>query len=328
MHVTICRLTLIDTGAVLILAVLAFIWWRRRRGATYADIVRFRKHTSSVILEQDDEGNVAVTPIHRNDRYSVHTSEPESLKNASPPPPMAETSQHRGSVVENNLWKSANPPLPSPEEKAWPLPLPDKPPALAVKKSSPTLDEAPRYQLSRSKNGGGLVRQKTNGTSTSDDDEKLKGPDSPEDSQGGGRWSWTNSQAPSTPRAEAPNARASLTSLTSRRFSNLMRNHSREREEKLKGASVPKPLLKNHATTPVLAPPNVGRKVSKKSRRPGHGRVGSLSMIFKPGGSGNNSPQASSPVSPEAKFEDSRMSDSTATTISPVIETATQYRLR
>lgn len=261
-------------------------------------------------------------PVYRNNTYSVHRSPADALRNVSEPPEMTtlappavtvpETSPHRGSVTESTLWKSANPPLPSPEERGWPL----TDTATAVIANQP-----PRYELSRSKSGTGLVCKKTADATSSGDNTPTA--NSPVESHRGGRWSWTNSQAPSTPRAAAPNARASLTSLTSRHFANLMRGHATPKEDTSKGTGAPKTALKNHATTPVLAPPRVGRKMSQKSKLGHQPRVGNLSMISKPLGPAINSPdEAHSPIS--TKEDTSRESSSTAA-ISPVIETRPQH---
>lgn len=72
------------------------------------------------------------------------------------------------------------------------------------------------------------------------------------------RWSWTNSQAPSTPRIAPPNTRQSLTGLSVRSVTSWFRgqdgedrpqsqqSHRRQRSNPL--------LLKNQARRPVLAP--------------------------------------------------------------------------
>ncbi|USW50058.1 hypothetical protein Slin15195_G033770 [Septoria linicola] len=334
-------------GAVLILLLLGFVFWRRRRGASYSDIVRCRKHTSSVVLEQGGgDGKVIARPIYHEEHYAKNASQPDVLRNMSEPPPMGmnETS-HRGSVVEANLWKSANPPLPSPEEPgAWPLA--DSSPTLIsdspASASSPSRQlyrdraQPPRYELSRSNTGLSLVRQQTDGM-TSEDEDKLKSPHSPINTRGG-RWSWTNSQAPSTPRAEVPNKRSSLTSFTWRNVPNWMSSRQnqldkeaaaaaeKEKEKVKLGTAKSVPMLKNHAVRPILAPPPaVARKVSGRKAKKPHRRVGSLSMIFKPTGSGASSPR--SPVSPATLEEGHRLSTSTAT-VSPVVEMNPQSRWR
>ncbi|CAK4032101.1 Hypothetical predicted protein [Lecanosticta acicola] len=108
------------------------------------------------------------------------------------------------------------------------------------------------------------------------------------------RWSWTNSQAPSTPRIAAPNRRSSLASTRIRNVASWVRNQGRPSDEaKIVKGKKSKPLLKNQAVKPVLAPQAESHvKRSKSSGK--HRRVGSLSMIFKP-----NSPLgAPGPLSP------------------------------
>lgn len=100
-----------------------------------------------------------------------------------------------------------------------------------------------------------------------------KGLSSPLDSPDA-RWSWTNSQAPSTPRIAPPNTRPSLTGRSVRSVTSWfrgqesedrppsVRSHRRKRSNPL--------LLKNQALRPVLAPrPAVKRPVTALSNKSG-----------------------------------------------------------
>lgn len=94
------------------------------------------------------------------------------------------------------------------------------------------------------------------------------------------RWSWTNSQAPSTPRITAP-TRTSLTSLRLGSVSSWVKSQKYYTEDQRREAhkrSLSRPHLKNQAIRPVLAPPPISKRLTKKGR---HARIGSLSSIFR-----------------------------------------------
>lgn len=92
-----------------------------------------------------------------------------------------------------------------------------------------------------------------------------------------GRWSWTNSQAPSTPRIVAPNGRTSLTGRSVRSFRSWFsaqedqdrpdsqQSHQRKRSNPM--------LLKNQAHQPVLAPRRPAGARSTSSLRMKAGRL-------------------------------------------------------
>lgn len=98
-----------------------------------------------------------------------------------------------------------------------------------------------------------------------------KGLSSPLDSPGA-RWSWTNSQAPSTPRIAPPNTRPSLTGRSIRSVASWFSGHefedrpSSQRSHRRKRSN---PLLwKNQAHRPILAPrPSVKRPASSLGSR-------------------------------------------------------------
>lgn len=113
------------------------------------------------------------------------------------------------------------------------------------------------------------------------------------------RWSWTNSQAPSTPRIKPP-TRTSLTSLrlgSVAAWVKLQRYDEDEQQRQAHKRGLSRPLLKNQAIRPVLAPAPPSKKLSKKSK---HGRVGSLSSIFKP----NPNSLIPQPLSPRLEEQD------------------------
>jgi len=128
------------------------------------------------------------------------------------------------------------------------------------------------------------------------------------------RWSWTNSQAPTTPRMYAPNHRTSSVS-TGSRFRSIKswvrgQNERIEEEQRPDTSSNPnKPVLKNQASMPVLAPP-VPTKPSKKGMR--NAQRSSISSLFR----AHPGTKALTPLSPKLEGQPIEMrerSDGTAT---------------
>ncbi|KAM3422638.1 hypothetical protein BST61_g126 [Cercospora zeina] len=329
-----------SVGAVAILAILVYILWRKRRGASFADIVRFRKPSEDVVVEKGNN-NGAVLPIYRQDRFSVRTDQPDMLKSV-PDAPFAAASARsdRGSVVEPTLWKSANPPMPSPVEEqkiesveetkdssAWPLGdrsptlVNDSPTSDAVHHTLPSRDRAqpPRFELRRSGSSLGLAPPAHNPVySTSDNNDRIRTADTVATSSApkAKRWSRTNvSRNSSVNSRKNPASLAKARNLTNwaTRQDKGARQHQQHSQGTIHTATsttvTKAPPLKNHAVKPILAPPPSAAKraaAQKKSSpsRPNierHHRVGSLSMIFKPVSS--DSSKDGSPKSPKSPVE-------------------------
>lgn len=198
-----------------------------------------------------------------------------------------------------NQWKVANPPTPTrvghPLSQvvtaAEPPPPPIKAPEMARK---PTTDSSERIRINTNVSESDLSKPwptiSTEEVAPSPEPHRTDThpassahrPKTPH--QDDSRWSWTNSQAPSTPRVRtrSPSRRASKSSMGS--LSKFRRMHSRVRsqsehasskipEERTSRATSKPPLppLKNKASKPTLAPlaaPPPSRRLSKKSGPP------------------------------------------------------------
>lgn len=107
------------------------------------------------------------------------------------------------------------------------------------------------------------------------------------------RWSWTNSQAPPTPRMYAPSLRSSISSMSKfRTIRSWVRGQSEQQridEERPPSSSAGKKkamLLKNQASVPVLAPPPVAAKRREERRvgmpvQPRESVASSVASIFR-----------------------------------------------
>ncbi|KAK3067395.1 hypothetical protein LTR53_015762 [Teratosphaeriaceae sp. CCFEE 6253] len=110
------RLTQI-TGGVIVVALLLYALRRRRRGATFSEIVRLRPHDpSSITLSpKPQDGRLTALPIHREWRISVHSSRqdclsPKAAKRSAPVPPAIAQRFHSQNPYVKDLWRTAHPP--------------------------------------------------------------------------------------------------------------------------------------------------------------------------------------------------------------------------
>ncbi len=253
---------------------------RRQRGATYAEIVRFRRRSSTVVLGSRNDDRLTALPIYRESRYSVRSSKYGSNPSVSrqgnrPPavPPVVAQRFHSQNPWVQDAWKTANPPSPlgrkHPLSQVTPIPADITPPEMARVYSRHASQED--FKPFSDRNAGPVgpsvtVRRK----STSEVAEESSNDGSPENPQT--RWSWTNSQAPPTPRIHAaPSLVSSRSSVP--RFRKVKswvqhqsaRTAARMEHESRSGDRLPDlPTLKNKASKPNLAP-KLTRKLSKKS---------------------------------------------------------------
>ncbi|KAF7186047.1 hypothetical protein HII31_12574 [Pseudocercospora fuligena] len=295
-----------SVGGVLILAIIFYIFWRRRKGASFSQIARFKSPSNSTILSPPaGNDNMTTLPIYRNDRFSVRSSRHDSVTNmansAAGRPPAAQRSPLSGPEA----WKSSHPPkVGSPEalqafneahrQLSPPLSQPQQAHLSPQEWSSATMMDLPVMKESNMQNPGlGLfARHSTDLSGASDNEWPLKGEgDSPEETQNPDRWSWSNSNAPPTPRIVPPNARASLQSYPGGASLAAWLRNQREDPPVESAGNGNKPLLKNQATQPPVLSPEVP---ARKSSRKQHGRKGShgggLTGMFKPNSNKNQPP--------------------------------------
>lgn len=243
-----------------------------------SEIVRFRHHPpSTIILTPTTPPDMRLTalPILREYRYSVrssmHASQasvPKTPKQTAPVPSGIAKRFHQQNPYIKNDWKSTNAPLTprTPPTKAQTF-LNDaspSPPKVDVQLPEPTL-------ISRRQSRNRLRKQNSTATlkksmsitiqpssPTFKEDDLFSPPDSPSSQRAlGERWSWTNSNAPPTPR-HAPSLRSSISSISRmRHFKTWVRGKSERIPEETRpvtSATTKRFVLKNQATKPNLAP--------------------------------------------------------------------------
>ena len=223
-------------------------------------------------------------PIYRESRFSVRSSKigstlslSKTARRPSGVPPLVADRFHKQNPWVQNMWKTSNPPTPT--RKAHPL-------SQAVVPPDPEELERPEMARVYSSNSG-----KSAFTDHSMEDLQKPGPaisvrpataveDSPlaetvspaPKARDEDRWSWTNSQAPPTPRMYAASHRSSLSSLPKfRTIKSWVRSQTERQSTSINAQgpptrAAPMPMLMNKASKPNLAP-RPTRKLSKKSVR-------------------------------------------------------------
>ncbi|KAK3067168.1 hypothetical protein LTR53_016119 [Teratosphaeriaceae sp. CCFEE 6253] len=267
-------------GGVVVLALLLYALRRRRRGATFSEIVRLRPHDpSSITLSpKPQDGRLTALPIHREWRISVHSSRqdclsPKAAKRPAPVPPAIAQRFHSQNPYVKDLWRTAHPP----SVPASPLPGARSHPSVDVV----TVKEPEMAHIDPSRLSANSHMSQTSGDwkpgLLSVTERSLSvveacpptPPDSPHSQQQlQDRWSWTNSQAPATPRMYAQSLRSSISSMP--RFRNIrswVRGQASRIDEERPALALAlearRPILKNKASLPKLAPPPIQRKLSK-----------------------------------------------------------------
>ncbi|KAF2767740.1 hypothetical protein EJ03DRAFT_142502 [Teratosphaeria nubilosa] len=295
-------------AGTLFMAMLLCILLRRRRGARGSRILAFCPSSSSTIifkpLKQADR--LTALPIRHETRYSVHSSVHNSqasvakwYKSSVPIPPEVAKRCHEQSPWVKSAWMTRSA---APQQPAVPTRERDADTSFLMDASPPRRDSRlPTLEIARTDDsigstsspiryalGGGprgmrvLLREPSArlAREAGDFGSMPASPGSRQDMQN--RWSWTNSNAPPTPRY-APSLRSSMSSLPRFRTikswvlgqsARVIPEHPPERPGT--SASTRIPLLKNQASIPSLAPLAVCTNFT------GHGRVGSISSIFQP----------------------------------------------
>lgn len=251
---------LIALGGTFVVALLLYALYRRRSRL-------FHRPPSTVNLsEAPHDDRFSSFPIYQHLRYSVHSSKhgstatPSLRERDAPLPPLPPTVAERllkKKAYVKDTWGASDSPLPrasSDQElesffnPATPTLQPRQPEMAHVASHSP-----PRF-------GSGRIRSRAADLSNREagsDKLRILEPDA---TTGVDRWSWTNSQAPATPRMYAPTLASSGRSLprfrtvvnwvrhqSERSWSELDANEAQSNREK-------SGLFKNQASKPNLAP--------------------------------------------------------------------------
>ena len=280
---------------------LLYTLWRRRQGHTYSEIMHFRRHSGTIIMGKASHERLTALPIYHETRYSVRSSKHGSSASlgkhvrrpSEVPPAVAQRFYAQNPWIHDIRGPNVDPPTPI--QAQHPLsqvttaevPRPKAPEMVRVYTSHGMREETAR-QKSEAKPGPSIsVRPVSKQTEDNEDVESEDAfKEDPRD-----RWSWTNSQAPPTPRY-ASSMHSSPSSLP--RFRNVkswVRQQSLRPTARLddeRGAI----LLKNKASKPNLAPKPT-RKLSKISHdRSSHEPAGDLII--------QSNVDLSGPVRPEA----------------------------
>ena len=245
----------------------------------------------TITMTPSENRSLTALPIHHELRYSVRSSRYGSTlslgrtmrqRQAGVPSPLAERFQKQHPWVQD-AWKTANPPTPvrakhSSSQFALPNTRPLKQPDMAHVSSSGSMHRliSPTSPDTTAKTALTISTE----LSSPVEDEVMSHPCSPEvDKDGPDRWSWTNSQAPPTPRVYPSSLRSSQHSLPRfRTLTSWVRSQTDYRKERIDEEQAPPPSRTRIPTlTTVLAPRPVSRKLSKK-----HKRSSTHTTVFKP----------------------------------------------
>ena len=277
-------LLITKSASTLILALLIYTLWRRRRGASYSEIVQFTRHSGTI--NSSREGRLTALPIYREKRYSVRSSRlgstlsfGRSTNRPSGIPQDVYRRFHKQNPWVQSTWQTEGSPR-SPRDPrtttqvtampSSPLTQPEMTHVRSSHHQKSGLTQFPSNEASKS----GLTISIREAPHPRNEGEPTR--DLPETPQDQDRWSWTNSQAPPTPKKYAPSLHSSLSSLPRHKRvkswvrGQAERNSARqadriEEERVLPSRTSAVPPLKSKAPKPTVAQKPV-RKLSKRSR--------------------------------------------------------------
>ncbi|KAK3701195.1 hypothetical protein LTR37_015574 [Vermiconidia calcicola] len=275
-------------GGTVLLLLLFYMLWRRRKGATYSQIVCFRPRSpSTVLLTPRPDERLTALPIYHESRFSIRSSRigstfslNKAMKRPSGVPANVAVQFHNQHPWVQSTWKTPNLPTPTGEQH----PLAQcmtrssselKPPEMARVYSSHGLKDGMKGQSTEHITKSGVAVEVRPASPAEGRATTALNSANPLQNQQE-RWSWTNSQAPPTPRMYAPSWRSSLSSQARFiRVKSWVRNQAERQNTRIDEESArppsrrtPLPAFKNKASKPTLAPrPTTTRKQSKSSAR-------------------------------------------------------------
>ena len=315
----------IPLGSTFVLALLIYAIYRRRRGATFAQIllVPAKPPGTPQLTPTPMRQTFAKHPIYRDLQFSIRSSRHASTS-SWPPRVRTNTSGPTGRQKHKRIesgWKDPKLLPATPREDvdrthrstfffdASPVTKPRVPEKARV-------SVRPLSQLSQRSSVTKLASVADTCISTDRTSRAMSPLDSPpmvDDVDN--RWSWTNSQAPSTPRVRPASRRYSYASKSSAPRMRSVVSWARGQGERIRIDEEAPPLLPTKepmpVSTPILqavpknkrafkdaAPPNLSGKSPNKSKgaAKGHQRItsslGSLGAFFKPAKSTGNLPSS------------------------------------
>ena len=318
-----------NSGSTFVFALLIYVIYKRRRGATYAQILHVPPKAPGTpqLTPTPMRQTFAKHPIYRDLQYSIRSSRHASTMSWPPRVPTntsAPTGRPKHKRIESG-WKDPNLPPATPTKDvdrthrstfffdASPVTKPRVPEKAHV-------SVRPLSQLSHSSSITKLPSVATTSISTDHASRAMSPLDSPpmvDDVDN--RWSWTNSQAPSTPRVRPASRRYSYASKSSApRFRSVV-SWARGQGERIRIDEEAPPLLPTKepqsTSTPILqavpknkrafkdaVPPNLSGKKSQKSKEAAKGHqkttssLGSLGAFFKSAKSTSNLPSSTAGI--------------------------------
>ena len=318
-----------NSGSTFVFALLIYVIYKRRRGATYAQILHVPPKAPGTpqLTPTPMRQTFAKHPIYRDLQYSIRSSRHASTMSWPPRVPTntsAPTGRPKHKRIESG-WKDPNLPPATPTKDvdrthrstflfdASPATKPRVPEKAHV-------SVRPLSQLSHSSSITKLPSVATTSISTDHASRAMSPLDSPpmvDDVEN--RWSWTNSQAPSTPRVRPASRRYSYASKSSApRFRSVV-SWARGQGERIRIDEEAPPLLPTKepqpTSTPILqavpknkrafkdaVPPNLSGKKSQKSKEAAKGHqkttssLGSLGAFFKSAKSTSNLPSSTAGI--------------------------------
>lgn len=318
------------SGSTFVFALLLYVVYRRRRGATYAQILHVppKPPGTPQLTPTPMRQAFSKHPIYRDLQYSIRSSRRASTSSWPPRVQMntsAPTGKPRHKRIESG-WKDPDilPATPTKDLErtnrstfffdASPVAKPRVPEKAHV-------SVRPLSQLSHSSSIAKLPSVSETCISSDHASRAMSPLDSPPMADGvDNRWSWTNSQAPSTPRVRPASRRYSYASKSSApRFRSVV-SWARGQGERIRIDEEAPPLLPTQetkpASTPIIqavpknkrafkdaVPPNLSGKKSQKSKdaTKGHQKstssLGTLGAFFKSAKSTSNLPSSTAGVS-------------------------------
>lgn len=288
-----------NPGGTFVFALLIYVVYRRRRGATYAQILHVppKGPGTPQLTPTPMRQTFAKHPIYHDLQYSIRSSRHESTK-SWPPRVQMNTSAPTGRTKHKRIqsgWKDPDVPVTPTKE----LGLPDR--STFFFDASPTIKprvpEKAHVSISQHNRSSSTIKLPSVAETyiQTDDAHTLSPLNSPPlMDDGDTRWSWTNSQAPSTPRVRPSSRRFSYTSKYSApRFRSVV-SWARGQGERIQIDEEAPPLLPTPTSTqaPILqavpankrafkdaTPPNLSGKKSTKTKGTAKGHQKAASSL-------------------------------------------------
>ena len=246
-----------------------------RRGSTHSRFICCGDRSDTITVTTSRGGTMTALPIYRENRYSVRSSRIGSRLSLGK---YRRERFDRDHPWTQNAWKTQNPPTPtSPLVNVRRAPSPPlKHLGTTRVYSSHTMESrmAKNNSEDTTKSGGVAIGVQGAPNELSPTESVFSLPLKPPEPPQKDRWSWTNADAPPTPRLAAPSiGKSSFSSLPRfRSVASWVRGQAARQGLRTEEPPLPSsqegsmPILKNKASKPNLLPGPPTRKLSKNKR--------------------------------------------------------------